>query len=77
MKLEGLFEPKGGDCLLAISVSAVVMLGAVVFVLGRYAGMKWWHGAVCALFGFYLAATGAAPGIRKAVNALARFLFGG
>lgn len=46
---------------MVVSLSTVLLLGAVVFVLCRYAGLRPWHGAICALFGFYLASTGAAP----------------
>jgi uncharacterized membrane protein len=59
-----------------VSLSTVLLLGAVVFVLCRYAGLRPWHGAICALFGFFLASTGAAPYIRDAATAVAHWLSG-
>jgi hypothetical protein len=61
---------------LVLSVSLVVVLGALVYGLYRYAGLRAWHAIVCALFGFYLASTSAAPQIRHAVRSLARLLSG-
>lgn len=59
-----------------VSLSAVLLLGAVVFVLHRYAGLRPWHGAVCVLLGFYLASTGAAPYIRDGAKAVLHWLSG-
>ncbi|HSV67559.1 MAG TPA: hypothetical protein VLJ59_16850 [Mycobacteriales bacterium] len=61
---------------MTVSLSAVLLLGAFVFVLWRYAGLRPWQGAVCALFGFYLASTGAAPYIRDAARAVLHWLAG-
>jgi hypothetical protein len=55
---------------LAISLSAVVLLGITVWLLHRYAGLKLWHAAICVLFGFFLAATTAAPAIRHLVRSV-------
>lgn len=59
-----------------LSLSVVVLLGALVVVLCRYAGLRPWHAAVCALFGFFLASTSAAPYVRDGATAVARFLSG-
>jgi hypothetical protein len=61
---------------LAISVPFVLALGALIVILHKFAGLKWWHAAVCALFGFYLAATTFAPGVMGFVNDLVHVLSG-
>ena len=61
---------------MAVTVSLVALLGITVFVLHRYAGMKFLHGVICVLFGFLLAATGAAPVIRQIVAGLAALISG-
>jgi hypothetical protein len=61
---------------MAVTVSLVALLGVTVFVLHRYAGMKFLHGVICVLFGFLLAATGAAPMIRQIVAGLASLISG-
>ncbi len=61
---------------MAVTVSLVALLGVTVFVLHRYAGMKFLHGVICVLFGFLLAATGAAPVIRQIVAGLAALISG-
>jgi hypothetical protein len=54
----------------AVSISAVVLLGIVVFVLIRGGYVRLSNALACALFGFFLAATGAAPTIRDAIGAV-------
>lgn len=53
-----------------ISLSAMALLGALVFVLCRWAGLRVWHAVVCLLFGFTLASSAAAPTINQAMRAL-------
>ncbi|WP_406260326.1 hypothetical protein OIA45_19475 [Streptomyces chartreusis] len=53
---------------MVISLSAVVLLGLVVFLLMRKSGLKVGHGIVCILFGFFLAGSSAAPSIRDGVQ---------
>ncbi|MFI9628160.1 hypothetical protein [Streptomyces sp. NPDC052042] len=48
---------------MALSISAVVLLAIVVFLLIRKSGLKAGHAAVCALLGFYLASSSIAPSI--------------
>jgi hypothetical protein len=55
---------------LAISLSIVLVLGITVWVLHRYAGLRFWHAAVCILFGFFLATTTAAPTIRHTIRSI-------
>lgn len=52
---------------MTISISLVLLLGLSVWLMHRYAGLKLLHALVCFLFGFFLAATGAAPLIRRPV----------
>ncbi len=59
---------------LTITISAALMLGAGVFVLCRYAGMRIWHAAVCIMFGFYLASSSLAPDIANVMTSLFRLL---
>jgi hypothetical protein len=59
-----------------VSLSAVLVLGALVVILWRHAGLRPWHAAVCVLFGFYLASTSLAPYIRDGAGAVGRLLTG-
>lgn len=61
---------------MAVSLSLVVLLGIAVWVMYRYSGLKLWHAAVCILFGFYLAATAAAPPIRQLVRSIVALISG-
>jgi hypothetical protein len=51
----------------AVSISAVVLLGIVVIVLFRSGYVRIWPALACTGFGFFLASTGAAP----TINAMA------
>jgi hypothetical protein len=57
-----------------VTVSAALMLGAGVFILCRYAGLRIWHAAVCVVFGFYLASSSLAPDIANIMTSLFRLL---
>lgn len=48
---------------MALSISAVVLLAIVVFLLIRKSGLKGGHAVVCMLLGFYLASSSIAPTI--------------
>lgn len=61
---------------MVLSLSVVLLLGAAVVGLCRYAGLRYWHAATAALFGFFVASTSAAPYVRDSVAAVARFLTG-
>jgi len=61
---------------LIISVSAVVLLGGLVWLLIRYAGLRVWQALVCTLFGFFVASTAAAPQIHAAISAVVGVLAG-
>ncbi|MFB7107397.1 hypothetical protein, partial [Streptomyces hydrogenans] len=53
---------------MAISFSAVLLLGIVLVVLIRGGSLKAGPAVVAVLFGFFLASTGAAPLINDAVS---------
>ncbi|MEU8810689.1 hypothetical protein ACN6LC_007201 [Streptomyces violaceoruber] len=55
---------------MAVSISAVVLLGIVVFVLIRGGSVRLGPALACAGFGFFLASTGAAPLITNAISAV-------
>ena len=55
---------------MAVSVSAVVLLAIITFLLVKKGGLKAAHAIVCTLFGFYLASSSIAPTISKASTSL-------
>ena len=57
---------------MTVSISAALLLGAGVFILCRYAGLRIWHAAVCVVFGFYLASSSLAPDISDVMSSLFR-----
>ena len=61
---------------MTISIPLVVILGVVAFVAYRYMGLRVWQAILCLLFGFFLAATTAAPEIRHLVTAIVQWLSG-
>ncbi|GAA2551985.1 MULTISPECIES: hypothetical protein [Streptomyces] len=48
---------------MALSISAVVLLAIIVFLLIKKSGLKTGHAIVCMLLGFYLASSTMAPTI--------------
>jgi len=64
---------RGGDYL-TVTLSAALLLGVVVFVLCRYAGLRLWHAVICIILGFYLASTSFAPDIAQFTESLFRLL---
>jgi hypothetical protein len=61
---------------MTVSVPLVVVLGAVAFVAWRYMGLRVCHAVICLLFGFFLAATSAAPEIRRLVAVIVHWTHG-
>ena len=61
---------------MTLSLSAVVLLGALVYLFWRFAGLRGWQALICILFGFYLASSSLAPTIRAACRTVAKFLAG-
>ncbi|MEU1625086.1 hypothetical protein ABZ746_07050 [Streptomyces sp. NPDC020096] len=56
---------------MAISLSVVVVLAIVLFVLLRGGSLKGGPAIVAILFGFFLASTGMAPSIHRFLDSLA------
>ncbi|MEU9979775.1 hypothetical protein [Streptomyces sp. NPDC050856] len=61
---------------MALSISAVVLLAIVVFLLIRKSGLKAGHAAVCMLLGFYLASSSIAPTISELTTNVAGMIGG-
>ncbi|WP_055594417.1 hypothetical protein [Streptomyces hirsutus] len=59
-----------------LSISGVVLLGVVLFILCRKDGLRPLHAVVAMLFGFYLASTAIAPSIKAGGESLAGLLGG-
>ena len=59
---------------LTVSISAALLMGAGVFLLCRYAGLRIGHAAVCVIFGFYLASSSLAPDIAQIMTSLFKLL---
>ncbi|HET6358215.1 hypothetical protein ACFYW6_19155 [Streptomyces sp. NPDC002659] len=61
---------------MALSISAVVLLAIVVFLLVRKSGLKGGHAVVCVLLGFYLASSSIAPTINELTTNVAGMIGG-
>ncbi|MER6560536.1 hypothetical protein ABT300_22935 [Streptomyces sp. NPDC001027] len=59
---------------MALSISAAVLLGIIVFVLLKGGYVRVGSALACTLFGFTLAATGLAPVINSGMVSLAGLL---
>jgi hypothetical protein len=60
----------------ALSISAVVLLAIVVFLLIRKSGLNGGHAVVCMLLGFYLASSSIAPTITEVTSNVAGMIGG-
>ncbi|MET7319905.1 hypothetical protein [Streptomyces sp. NPDC005549] len=56
---------------MALSISAVVLLAIIVFLLVKKSGLKAGHAIVCMLLGFYLASSTIAPTINDLTTNIA------
>ncbi|MDT0398165.1 MULTISPECIES: hypothetical protein [Streptomyces] len=56
---------------MALSISAVVLLAIIVFLLIKKSGLKAGHAVVCMLLGFYLASSTMAPTISELTTNIA------
>ncbi|MBT3151473.1 DUF2304 family protein [Streptomyces sp. CHD11] len=56
---------------MALSISAVVLLAIIVFLLIKKSGLKAGHAIVCMLLGFYLASSTIAPTISEVTTNIA------
>ncbi|MFE9169400.1 hypothetical protein [Streptomyces kebangsaanensis] len=59
---------------MALSISAVVLLAIIVFLLIKKSGLKAGHAVVCMLLGFYLASSTVAPTISEVTSNIAGML---
>ncbi|MEU1459473.1 hypothetical protein ABZ478_05500 [Streptomyces sp. NPDC005706] len=59
---------------MALSISAVVLLAIVVFLLIKKSGLKGGHAVVCMLLGFYLASSTVAPTISELTTNVASMI---
>jgi hypothetical protein len=59
---------------MTVSIPLVVIVAILVYVAYRYMGLRAWHVIVCAILGFLLAATSAAPQIRSLLTGLVQWL---
>ncbi|MEU6353201.1 hypothetical protein ABZ896_28395 [Streptomyces sp. NPDC047072] len=59
---------------MAVSLSLVLLTGIIVVVLWRSGYLRLWPTLTVALFGFSLASTGIAPGIRDAITSVAGWI---
>jgi hypothetical protein len=55
----------------ALSISAVVLLAIIVFILIKKSGLKAAHAIICVLLGFYLASSTVAPTINELTTNIA------
>jgi hypothetical protein len=58
----------------ALSISAVVLLAIIVFLLIKKSGLKGGHAVVCILLGFYLASSTVAPTISQLTTSVASMI---
>ncbi|MEU6526871.1 hypothetical protein ABZ892_29580 [Streptomyces sp. NPDC046924] len=56
---------------MALSISAVVLLAIIVFLLIKKSGLKTGHAVVCMLLGFYMASSTIAPTISELTTNIA------
>jgi len=61
---------------MALSISAVVLLAIIVFLLVRKSGLKAGHTVVCILLGFYIASSSIAPTVRELTTNVAGMIGG-
>ena len=59
---------------MTVTVSVVLALSAITYVLCRYAGLRIAHALVCIVLGFYLASSTFAPDISKITQSLFHLL---
>jgi hypothetical protein len=55
---------------LTLTISVVAVLGLLVVLLCRYAGLRIWHALVCITLGFYLASSSLADTISRITHSL-------
>ena len=59
---------------MTISIPLIALVAVIAYIAYRYMGLRVWHAIVCALLGFLLAATSAAPQIRSLIAGIVQWL---
>jgi hypothetical protein len=59
---------------MTITLPLIAIVAIVAYIAYRHMGLRAWHAIVCALLGFLLAATSAAPQIRNVLAGIIQWL---
>ena len=59
---------------MTVSLPLIALVAIVAYIAYRHMGLRAWHAIVCALLGFLLAATSAAPQIRSVLAGIIQWL---
>jgi hypothetical protein len=59
---------------MTITLPLIAIVAILTFIAYRHMGLRAWHAIVCALLGFLLAATSAAPQIRNVLAGIIQWL---
>ena len=59
---------------MTISIPLIALVAVIAYIAYRHMGLRVWHAIVCALLGFLLAATSAAPQIRDFISGVVQWL---
>jgi hypothetical protein len=59
---------------MTVSLPLIALVALVAYIAHRHMGLRAWHAIVCALLGFLLAATSAAPQIRILIAGIVQWL---
>jgi hypothetical protein len=59
---------------MTISVPLIALIAVIAYIAYRHMGLRVWHAIVCALLGFLLAATSAAPQIQSLIAGIVQWL---
>jgi hypothetical protein len=62
---------------MTVSFPLIALVALVAYLAYRHMGLRAWHAIVCALLGFLLAATSAAPQIRSFIAGIVQWLQAG
>jgi hypothetical protein len=59
---------------MTVSIPLIALVAIIAYLAYRHMGLRAWHAIVCALLGFLLAATSAAPQIRAFLAGILQWL---
>jgi len=62
---------------MTVSIPLIALVAIIAYLAYRHMGLRAWHAIVCALLGFLLAATSAAPQIRSFIAGIVQWLQAG